>query len=692
METIGVKKWRLLPQNKEQAAELARETGLPQMLCDILAARGYTTREEAEAFLAQEPAFASPFDLVDMDKGVERISRAIEDGEKICIYGDYDCDGMTSTVLLYNYLQAVGADAFYYIPDREEEGYGLSCEAVDAVADQGAELIITVDNGISAINEADYARIKGIDMVITDHHQPRETLPRAAAVIDPHRTDCPSRFKQLAGVGVVFKLICALEGDDGYGILEQYADLIAIGTVADIVPLVEENRAIVKAGLQQMEFSDNCGVRALMEVSGFSGSIRAENIGYGIAPRLNSTARIGITDDAIQLLLCDDPEEARERAEALNQLNQQRKQLEKQVADDIAVLLAREPDRLLDPVLVLEGDNWHAGVIGIVASRMVERYGKPCILLTVEGETARGSARSVEGFSMVEAVESASQFLMRFGGHPMAAGMTLKTVQIPAFREAVQQFAREHFPLMPVYTVKIDRLLQPSEATPAEIRNLSLLEPYGCGNETPVFAFRKTVIEGIYPIGEGKHLRLRMKKGNSCFTAVYFGMTVEKFPYRAGDLVDLAVTCDVHLYNGEEQVSVKVRDLRLSDLHQDRLVASRQRYERYRLGGSMTPGELEALCPSREEIGVVYKYLRQKGPVADFDMLYCRLAAGGDQFSPEVEYGKLRLSVEILQELGLAAISEKGISLVPVTGKMDLESSRILQKIRADCEKALQLV
>ena len=404
---MAVKKWNLVRFDKAEAARLAEELKLPGLMADLLVSRGIDSAGKARAFLGGEEAFSDPMEYADMEKAVERIGRAINEEERICVYGDYDCDGVTATVLLYSYFEDCGADVLYYIPDRYSEGYGLNKKAIDRLKKAGVGLIVTVDNGISAIEEIEYAMKKGIDVIVTDHHMPRPELPGAAAVVDPHREDCGGAEKELAGVGVAFKLVCAMEGECGETLIDQYGDIVALGTIADVVPLLGENRLIARKGVELIQYTDRRGMAALIRASGLDEKdITAENVSFGIAPRINSSARIGSAAEAVNLLLTEDGEYAEELTQELIRRNRVRQELEREIMAQIDEYIAQHPETLFDRVLVLSGTGWHHGVIGIVCARLVERYGKPCVLISVEGTEARGSARSVEGFSMVDAVAS----------------------------------------------------------------------------------------------------------------------------------------------------------------------------------------------------------------------------------------------------------------------------------------------
>lgn len=678
---MEIHQWKMSHWDKEKAHELAAATGKPQLVCDLLAGRGFDEPEKVDAFLGDEPLF-SPFLLKDMDKAVERIRRAIGAGEQIAIYGDYDCDGITSTVLMYNYLESAGADVTYYIPDREQEGYGLNKGAIRLMADNKVGLVLTVDNGVSALEEIAYAASLGIDVVVTDHHQPREELPAAVAVVDPHRADCPSPFKNLAGVGVAFKLICAMEGDESGEMLEPYGDIVALGTLADIVELAGENRTIVRKGLRHVNDTQNVGLAALIGAAGLEGkAITSESVSFGLVPRINACGRLGAVDDAVELLLCEDEERAKVLAEKIDKLNGQRKSIEADIVEDIRKKLQQNPALLYQRVLVIAGENWHHGVVGIAASRLTERFGKPCLLLSADGAEARGSARSVEGFSMIEAISACAPLLTRYGGHPAAAGVTLPADRVEEFASALNQFAQDHFPLMPAGSISIDRELEPGEATVAAVESLAQLEPFGSGNEVPTFLLRDMTLAAITPLSEGKHLRLRLTKGTQAVNALYFGMTPARFAYQAGDRVDLVVGLSLNEYNGETRTSIKVKDMRFTGIDQAHVLRRKQDYDSFARGEVLSEETVAAVEPTRGEAAVVYRFLKESGGYPHGrDMLYGRLMEQG------LDYLKVCLVVDMLLDLGLAQEEEqdgaKVLQIARQREKVDLFSAETLKRLR----------
>lgn len=676
---MGIKRWSLPETDRKQVARLTEETGLPEIVCRVLWARGHTTKEDCNHFFFDAAALENPFLLKDMDKAVERVSGAVERRERIAVYGDYDCDGVTATALLTGYFQSVGADAVFYIPSRERDGYGLNRAAVKSLADMGVGLIVTVDNGISAHDEIEYANSLGMDVVVTDHHTPRDTLPPAVAVVNPHRADCPSPYKDLAGVGVALKLVCALEGDGGSEMLEYYSDLAALGTVADVVPLTGENRIIVRHGLAMLQESQRPGVGALLKVSGLSGKpLTGESAAFGIIPRINAAGRMGDVEEAVELLLTDDAAYAQELAAALDAHNARRKQVEEEMLREIDLRLARDPDLLKGRLLIVAGEDWHHGVVGIAAAKLVEKYGKPCILFSLEKGTARGSGRSIEGYSLIEAISACSHRLTQFGGHTLAAGLTLPEDQLDGFAEEMQRHAKAAYPVMPVPQIFADCALSAAELTPQALRPLAMLEPFGSANQSPVFLLPGLRVEGIFPTSDGKHIRIRFSGGQGSFYAVYFRMTEAEFPYRSGDVVDVLAGASAGEYMGKPQVSVRIRDVRPQGVDQEALILDQSRYESF-LREEPVPGGGD-IVPTREDLALIYKYIRKcKTYLYGEFGLYLQFRSAG------IGYCKVALSLDILEEMGLALRTrgrgQTAISIVTDAARVDLGKSGILSRL-----------
>ena len=675
-----MKKWKIASPDSETIAQLCREQ-IPPLAAHLMAVRGIAGIKEALGFLQGAGGLSDPFLLRDMDKAAGRIGIAVEEGQKICVYGDYDCDGITATVLLYTYLQSVGADVFFYIPDRDQEGYGMNLGAVQAIAAKGTDLIVTVDNGISALEEISYAVRLGMDVVVTDHHQPRESLPDCTAVVNPHRKDQQDVFCDLAGVGVAFKLICAMEGDSGDEMLEYYSDLVALGTIADVVPLREENRVIVRHGLENLEHTQNLGLAALLEACGMAGKpLTATSAAFVLAPRINAAGRMGQVEKALELLLCEEAESAAALAEEICGYNKERQSLEAGILKEAAMLIQKNPACLYDRVLLLAGKGWHPGVIGIVCARMVEKFGKPCILFCEEDGVMRGSGRSVDGFDLIGCISRCGELLDRYGGHPAAAGLTLQKENYADFCAALQREAANMCEYMPAATLWIDKSVSAGEMTVPALKSLQAMEPFGAANEAPVFLYEQCRIEGVYAMGGGKHLRLKLKQNEQTFYAVYFNMPPENFYYQVGDQVDVAANCEINFYQDKEQISVKIRDIRLTGFRQDAYFEGREQYSRFQRSEAFLKDSASRSIPNRADIAQLYRGLRDRSPFyGNYDGLFARL--GGQ----EKNYCSFRLGLEILIERGLIKVSREKrgfcFSVPQKSQKVDLEQSPIMQKL-----------
>ncbi len=681
---MNIKKWVVLPLNKERAAELSRSYELPFFLAMMLEIRGIRTREQIEALLQEDADFFDPLLLPDMEKAVDRIRRAVDEMDRIAVYGDYDADGVTSTAILYSYLESCGADVMFYIPEREGEGYGMNTGAIDTLHERGVRLIVTVDNGIASVREVEYAKSLGIDVVITDHHRPQEQLPQAVAVVDPFRRDCDLPYKYFSGVGVAFKLITALEGPDCdmQALLDNYADLVAIGTIGDVVPLEGENRILVKKGLKLIAQSDRLGLHCLLEHAGAADRTpTAGNVAFTIVPRINATGRIGSPDRAVRLLVSEDPEEADQLSCEICEDNNFRRTIEGEIYESALKLLRENPSRAFDRVLVVDGEGWHHGVIGIVASRLTEKFGKPCIVLSRTGEEAKGSGRSVEGFSLFEAICACSDLMTKFGGHPMAAGLTMPADKIEEFRQRINRYAAALPGGVPAPVLTLDCKLKPGGLNVEMVQSLAWMEPFGTGNPEPLFGLFGMKLEEIAPVGGGKHLRLVFSRDGVRVRCMKFHMTPEEFPYRPGDVLDLAVTLDAKPFRGEPVLSVFIREMKLSDLDPESLIQDQELYERYRRGERLTPGQAERITPDRAVFAAVYRWLRENGGWDQSVLVLLSRIGGG------LSLAKLLIALEVLEERGLLALDMDGermcVQLKKVEGKVDLTMSPLLRRIES---------
>ena len=676
---MNIKKWEVAPLNRERAAQIAERYSLPFFLSMLLEIRGFEDEEEIRDLLSGG-RLSDPLLMKDMDKAVERIRRAIDQFEKIAVYGDYDADGVTATSILFTYLEAVGADVIYYIPQREGEGYGMNLHAVEILHEEGVSLIITVDNGIASVAEVARAKELGMDVVVTDHHRPQREIPEAYAVVDAYQADDHGPYKDLSGAGVALKLVMALEDGDAGSVLEEYADLAALGTVADVVPVLGENRAIVKAGLNILSRGGRAGVDALLEQSGMEGkAATATSLAFTVIPRINATGRMGAPERAVRLLTCDSQEEAQPLSAEICEDNERRREVEAEIAKEAMERIESEGSLLYSRVIVVDGKGWHHGVIGIVASRITERFGKPCVVISVDGNMAKGSGRSVEGFSLFQAVCACGDLMERYGGHPMAAGVTLKAENVPLFRERINQYAAQVCPEMPAQVLSIDCKLNPAALSPEMPQSLEPLEPYGSGNPQPLFGLYNMELRQVVPVGGGNHLRLICAKKGVAVTCMKFGTTPEDFPFSPGDVLDLAVTLEAKEFRGEQKLTVSVRDIKLSGLDMDQCIHTYRLYEKLQREESLSPQEGAELLPSRQDLAVLYrKLVSLKGQGFSAQSLARDL--------PGFHLGKVLLGLDMLEESRLVSLlggeERKSAEILPTQGKVDIFAAPAFQKAK----------
>lgn len=677
---MSIKQWKLNHISAEKSRILSSEYDLPPLVSDVLVGRGLDTPKAVEDFFSVDSDFFDPFSILDMDRAAERILQALERDEKIAVYGDYDCDGVTATAILYQYFVSIGANAVYYIPERDGEGYGLNAAAVQSLSEQGVGLIVTVDNGISAVAEVNLVKRLGMDIVITDHHQPGDTLPDAAAVVDPHRKDCGSPYRYLCGAGVALKLVAALEDGNMDSAVEYFGDLAAIGTIGDVVPLTGENRKLVKRGLQMLQNTENMGLNALLQLAGLEDkTLTAENVAFGIVPRINAAGRMGSARLAMELLLCESEEEAADLAQKINDLNKQRQQQEIFIMEDIERLLSEHPEKLKERVLVLAGENWHHGVIGIVSAKISERFSKPNLLISVDGKEATGSARSFGEFSLFKALTSCSSLLTKYGGHKQAAGFSLPTENIEGFSREINRYAREYFDEMPRYTYVIDRTLTAEEMTVENIEQLELLQPFGAENQSPVFLVKQLKVSAITPLSDNKHIKITFEtEHKKSFQGLYFGMSTDRFCFEIGNTVDLVASVGINEYNGRKSVSVKIKDIRPSDFPESQFFSAKTAYEKITQGEPVDSRLKGRILPSRDEIAFLYQLLKKnRGFHQDVELLYIKI------METKLNYCKFRFVLDILNELRLIELSPLGndITVPEQVQRVDLNNSGILQRL-----------
>ena len=666
---MNEKEWKIPYDRPEIPSELT-QAGYGPLLSAVLARRGAGSLAAARRLIeGGEDCLYDPLLLMGMDTARARLRMAIAHKEAVAVYGDYDVDGITSTCLVSDYLRGKGLRCLSYIPDRDGEGYGLNCAALDRLKADGVSLVITVDCGITAVDEAEYARSIGLDLIITDHHECKsEGLPDAVAVVDCKQPGDPYPNDKLAGVGVALKLVCSCEGDS-HAMLERYADLVAVGTVADVMPLTDENRYLVRRGLSMLAESPRPGFAAMLrEASLDPRRLTASTIGFALAPRLNAAGRLGQTDRALQLLLCERDDEAAALAAELCELNRRRQSIETEIWQDA---LCRLSDQKPDAPIVLASENWHQGVIGIAASRLSEQFALPAIMICLNGEHGKGSCRSYGNFNLFEALSACSEHLIGFGGHALAAGLNIRRDQVDAFREALAEYYRSRRPeISPV--LDFDLLIRdPSLLDIENVRQLDLLEPCGNGNPRPVFCLSGAELVSAATVGGGKHLRLRLRLGGSILEGIYFGHTAEELGLREGWPVDLGFTPKINEYRGHVSVQLQVCALRQHD--------GTALCERLLAGDESALWAAADYCPERADFVRVW---RESGGALDLgDTAEAILARCPVGMAPE------RFCLCLLALLQAGLLRSQGVGLygarsAAIEGKADLEATPVLRALR----------
>ncbi len=671
------RKWNVHRPDAEKVDALCQATSAGRLLCSVLVSRGINTPDAAAEILAETHTLSDPFLLKDMDKAVARITAAIEAEEPMVIFGDYDVDGITATALLYTYLESLGAEVFYKLPSRSDDDYGLSPALVDQVADRGIKLIITVDNGISAYPAAQRAKERGVDVVVTDHHLPSGAMPDFPVIVDPCRPDDDSPFGNLSGAGVAFMLVAALEGCPAEELLPVFGDLAAIGTVADVMKLTGENRVIVRAGLAALQETERPGLVALIEACGWQGKeITVENISYGLAPRLNAAGRMDDATSALRLILAQDSEEAQPIVESLQEQNTARQKTEQEIVARITAQIDSDPALQHTRVLVVWGEGWHQGIIGIVASRLVDKYAKPAVVISLEGDVGRGSGRSVHGFSLHSAISACEDLLIRYGGHELAAGFSLDTANLEAFRQRMNQWAAENCPVPALPEVPIDLPVAMADLSVSEVRALEKLAPCGSGNPVPKFLVENATVDAVYPVSDGKHSRVRLRVKDQTLYAVLFGTGPDALVYKPGTLVDALLTLSVYEGKMDAQVSGRIIELRPAGMGNEHALQSAL-FESFTSGSLPDDQQKGLLLPTREDTAAVYRAVRQQGgvPYADLRPLFAHMG--------EEATGRALTALAALEELELIRRDEHtGRYLaVAVSEKKDLGASVLLRRL-----------
>ena len=600
---ITTKRWFYLDEDTDENIVFAYSKlfGISPMVARVLVNRGITDAGDAKMFIERSvDALYSPFLINDMDKAARRINAAIEKNEQITIYGDYDVDGITSTAIMVSFLEKKGAKVNAYIPDRQNEGYGVNIDAIEKIAEMGTGLIITVDTGITAGEEVNFAREKGIDIIITDHHECKDVVPDAVAVINPKRTDCTYPFKDLAGVGVAFKLICALNGGNAKEILDEYSDIIALGTIADVVSLMGENRIIAGVGLEKLKNNPNLGLSEVIKTIGTNPKWNSSAVvSYSIAPRINAAGRMSSAMTAVKLLLTRDKKAAEELAEELDRENRERQNRESVIFDE-AVAMLKDEKYADKKVLILAKRGWHHGIIGVVASRICDKFQRSCILISIEDGKCKSSGRSMGGINLFEGLSGCADILENFGGHAYAAGFSIKEENIEELDRRLNEYASSVLPSRVSRDLFIDVRVDMANVNLQTVRETEVLGPYGVGNKMPTIALEKVKIADIKTLSEGKHCRLLIEQDSRKLEVIAFGRSKIAKDYVPGDIVDIAGEMNINIYNGQSRVQIILEDIRLSD----------------------------AAVPTREDFVAVYKFLRAKGNVTEGDIMALAREAG----------------------------------------------------------------
>ncbi len=669
--------WNVTQPKMEAVNDLVA-AGYSPLTAMVLSARGMENARQAHRYLDCAAPLIDPFRMKDMDLAAGRVGLAMARGEKIAVFGDYDVDGITSTCLLTHFLRSHGADCVPYIPGRLEEGYGLNPIAIRQLHQEGVKLIITVDCGITAIEEAQLCKNLGIDLVITDHHECKDTLPEAAAVVDPHRPDCHYPHKTLSGVGVAFKLASALRGSQEE-VLRSYADMVALGTVADVMLLQGENRVFVQRGLEQLRHTRRPGLAALMQEAGCDPSqLTASGIGFMLAPRINAAGRMGQIQLAIDLFLTTDPEQAGQLAAALCELNRQRQAVESEIYAQAVSML---PEGQTPDAIVLADNSWHQGVVGIVASRIAEEYCCPTFLICLDGEHGKASSRSYGGFNLFTALSALSELLESYGGHELAAGFTITRSNIPAFRSQICALAAAYYTDdIPRTQLDIDCAIDPELLTVGGIDALNALEPCGSGCPKPVLMMEKLTVDRIRPVGSGRHLRLRLRRGRHAINAIYFSATAESASIAQGDLVDVAFSPQVNEFREERSPQMNILDIRPCCTAE--CSPELQPYRALRRG-SLNREDALLLLPERSTLVTVWKYLASHAcpEVQEAPVCLCRKIVRWS--GAPLSLAQLLTCLDIFADVGLLQTRRLhkfiSVRLTPGQQKADLNQSRTMQ-------------
>ena len=689
MAQLKYQRWNLRRPSTPASRHDLEAAGLSPLCATVLCARGLKGPEEALHFLSSGPdRFHDPFLLQDMDRAVERIRAALAGGERICVYGDYDVDGITATCLLTEALAGLGGQVTSYIPDRSEEGYGLSPGAVRRLAEEGTELIVTVDCGITAVAEVEYARSLGVDVVVTDHHHCKQTLPAAVAVVDPRRPDCSYPFPELAGVGVALKVAQALvPPPEREEVFRRFGELAAVGTVADVMRLTDENRSLVRQGLELLGRTQRPGLRALLREAGLEpGAVpTAVTIGYGLAPRINAAGRMEQAMVALELLLTRDGERGEALAQTLCRLNRERQAIELAIYEQCVELLETQPQPP-SPAIVLAGEGWHQGVVGIVASRLAERYACPAFMICLENGWGKGSCRSFGGFNLFAALERCAPLLEGYGGHELAAGFTIREEHIPAFQESITRLVTLRTGGQPMEAaIDVDAEIQRCELLSLpQVESLSALEPFGSGNPKPVFLLRGGLVLSCCDVGGGRHLKMKLRRDGVVLDAIFFSANTAACGVASGDRLDVIFTPQINEFRGGRTVQLQLCDLRPSP---PRAQLEQELFQRLRDGEALSQWEAGLLLPTRHDFTRLWRFLEHTcgGDGADAGPALLRQAAR--QSDGRCSYGRTLVCLWVMEDRGLLVRDSRRLRLCRPAQKVDLDQAPLMRRLRLFLEE-----
>ncbi len=706
------KEWKIPTYNDNEVTRLSKELGVSRVLSKLLIGRRITSKEKADAFLKKDfSAFHSPFLMKDVELGAKIIIDAIEKNEKILIWGDYDVDGVTSVTVLLKYIRSIGGNCDYYIPKRSDDGYGLNSRVFSEYAKAGFKLLITVDSGITALSEVALAKELGMRVIITDHHECKEELPRADAVINPKRPDCHYPFEELAGVGVVFKVICAVEmlysGVNSFDAAKKlttcYSDFVATGTIADVMPIAEENRVIVNCGLKLLENTKNKGLAALIHEAGIDTSngkskkITSTTVGFVLAPRINAAGRMDTSKIAVDLFMTDSYEEAASLASTLTKINKERQLIENDILNSALEKINSQCDLQKDKVIILDDEEWHHGIIGIVSSRITEKYNLPSILISFRNDAdpdnhdiGKGSARSVKGMNLVDALTDSSPLLQKFGGHELAAGLSVKRDNLPEFKKRMNDFAKKTLdPSLTARKVEIDCEVSSTEVSLELAGELSYLEPFGLCNPVPLFCMTDIKITQIFAIGNGKHTKITLEKDGISHTALLFGTPTASFQMSEGDLIDVAFNLDINYFRSQPSVQLIVRDVRPAKRENDVLKQHLYKTE-LMLYSPEYPIKLGDI-PTRNDFAEIYSGLRgylqsfsEQKTVEVYLPYLTKLC--NKKFSSSLPLFKTLIIFKVLSEEGIISIDNaddlcKNVKITATSKKINLEDTKIIKNL-----------